>query len=120
MKRRFKRAVFAFFKEEILDFIGYNTPIPKVELVSKELNFTEIKTQIILDENIQLNFRESLSKIYERALAQAKQTLFEKCLEFIVVDEKSIINNNSDSYKAINVSLFIGKPNNINHEITNN
>ncbi len=49
MKNRFRKALFAFFKDEIMKSVGYNGGVEHVQVVTKELKFTQIKSEILID-----------------------------------------------------------------------
>lgn len=111
LKSRFKKALFAFFKDEILNSVGYTGAIQQVQIVTKELKFTEIKSEILLDERDSQRYGEPIGIVYEKALENAKRRLFEESLKFIQVDEKSIMDSHIYPHRAIRVSLFVGSQN---------
>ena len=43
-------------------------------------------------------------------LKQARQEIFEKAMEHIVIDERSVMDLGVFTHRAIKVSLFVGKP----------
>lgn len=108
IKLRFKKALFAFFKDEILDLVGYNKDIHQVQLITKELKFTEIKSEIVLD-GID---SQPIGLVYEKSLEKAKRKLFEESMKFIQIDESSIMDSHIYPHRVIKVSLFIGTLNN--------
>ena len=61
LKLRFKKALFAFFKEEILASVGYNNSKPKIEYVTKELRLIQIKKEIVLENNIPYQYARDIS-----------------------------------------------------------
>jgi len=104
LKARFKKALFAFFKDEILNAVGYNGTIQKLQIVTKELEFSEIKAEILLEER----YGEPIVIVYERALESAKRRLFEESMKFIHIDESSIMDSHVYPHRAIRVSLYVG------------
>lgn len=106
LKLKFKRALFAFFKEEILEAVGFKQPVERVEFISRELKFTQITTPIVLDER-DTNFS-PVGIAYEKALDQAKRKLFDESMKFIHIESKDVINSYVYPRREIRVSLFIG------------
>jgi hypothetical protein len=108
LKSRFKKALFAFFKDEILNSVGYNKPIQTIQHVCNEMRMTEIRTEIILDESKYHQCGTSVNQIYEYSLNDAKRKLFEESMKFIQIDEKSVIDPLYYSTRAITLKLFVG------------
>ena len=111
LKKRLKSAIFAFFKDEILKSVGHTGTVIQTQIVSKELKFTEIKAEILLDDRDVQRFSKPLSMIYEHSLEEAKRKLFNESLKFIHVDEKSVMDRGIYPHRAIRVSLFVGLQN---------
>jgi hypothetical protein len=109
LKLKFKRALFAFFKEEILNSVGHSGNIQQVQIATKELKYTEIKAEILLNENgISHYNNEPIGIAYEKALEHAKEKLFNESMKFIQIENKSIMDSHIYPHRAIRVSLFIG------------
>jgi hypothetical protein len=108
LKLKFKRALFAFFKEEILNSVGYSGNIQKVEIVTKELKLTEIKAEILLNVTEKYPHNEPIGIVYEKALERAKEKLFNESMKFIQIENKSIMDSHIYPHRVIRVSLFIG------------
>ena len=108
LKSRFKKALFAFFKDEILSSVGYNQPMQTIQHICKEMKMTEIRSEIILDERDNQRYGMPANMVYEKSLEDARRRLFEESMKYIQVDEKSIIDQNIYQARAIRVSLFIG------------
>jgi len=117
IKKRFKKALFAFFKDEILNSVGAQKTTEKVNYVSKELQLIEIDSEIIIDETRQIGRGIAMNSIYEEALNRCKRKLFEKAMKHIQIDELSVMGTDlhSNGIRTIRVSLFIGLKNQ-NHE----
>jgi len=110
LKNRFKKALFAFFKDEIMNSVGYNGATEHVQFVSKDIKMTEIKSEILIDNtNHQIRHGEPTGIVYERALEECKRKLFEESMKFIQIDEKSIMDSHIYHGRAIRVSLFLGQ-----------
>lgn len=110
IKQRFKKAIFAFFKDEILKSVGYNNPMQHIEIVSREMRFIEIRAEILLTESE--NYVEPIGIAYERALEKAKKTLFEESMKYIEIETNSVMDSYIYNARGIKVSLFIGQKNN--------
>jgi hypothetical protein len=108
LKSRFKKALFAFFKEEILSSVGYNQPMQVVQHVCKEMRMTEIRSEILLDDRDNQRYGVPANVIYEKSLDEARRRLFEESMKFIQIDEKSVIDPHIYPTRAIKVSLFVG------------
>lgn len=117
LKIRFKRTLFAFFKEEILSVLNYDTKQTqkKIEYRSELLSFTRIDEYIILDENRMsidsIRYGVPQSVLYKDALENCKKRLFDSSMEFIKVDESSVMDSSIYEGRKIRVSLFLGKVN---------
>ena len=110
IKRRFKKALFAFFEKEIMKSVGYTGDVQRIEHFTSHLKFTEIKAEIRLDNRgEQLSYGESLSVTYERALNDCKRRLFEESMKHIHIEEKSIMDSHIYNGRAIRISLFVGQ-----------
>ncbi len=106
IKLKFKRALFAFFKEEILNTVGYQKPFKQVEIKHSYLNVQELRADIILNNDPTLG--KPLLFEFEEAVYRAKEELFKESLKYCVVDSHSIFNPDIYNKTAIKVSLFIG------------
>ena len=107
LRKRFKKALFAFFKDEIMDAVGYSGTISHA--VIKEANIIELKAEIILDRSTQKNLSIPIDIAYEYALSDAKKKLFEEAMKFIVIDSNSVFDPIVYPHRAIRLSLFVGK-----------
>jgi hypothetical protein len=108
LKLKFKRALFAFFKEEILNSVGWQGNIQQTVIVTKELKFTEIKAEILLNDTGTYMHNEPIGIVYEKALELAKEKLFNQSMKFIQIENESIMNSHIYPHRAIRLSLFIG------------
>src|SRR6056297_1924042 len=91
LKQRFKKALFAFFKDEILKNVGYEGKHTVFE--TKGVDFTEIRSEIMLQEESSKFYPTGIpfEYLYEDRLKQARQEIFEKAMEHIVIDERSVM-----------------------------
>lgn len=106
IKTRFKRALYGFFKEEILNSIGYSEPVKKIEFISKEMQIKELKAEFVLDDNSLMS--QPFSYVWSRQLEKVKKDLFDECMNHIKIDSYSITDPRVSREKIIKVSLFIG------------
>lgn len=112
MKNRFKKALFAFFKDEILNSVGYNgnVQVGKIVTTHENVKFHEIKAEILLDNrNEQMRYGEHTGVAYERALEDCKRSLFEESMKSIRIDEQSVMDSHIYDGRAIRVSLLVGR-----------
>lgn len=103
-KIRFKKALFAFFKDEILKSVGADVE-NKVEVRNVKYNLIEISTQILLDEKI--SAMPSMI-VYEEALEKARQELFEKIMNYVIIDNHSVMDQYIYPHRKIRISLLLG------------
>jgi hypothetical protein len=108
LKSRFKKALFAFFKEEILSSVGYNQPMQTIQHICKEMRMTEIRSEILLSDRDSERYGMPANVVYEKSLEEARRMLFEESMKFIQIDEKSVIDPHIYPTRAIKVSLFVG------------
>jgi glucose-6-phosphate-specific signal transduction histidine kinase len=105
MKHRFKKALFAFFKDEILNATDYGKPFETIQHVVSEVKFTELRSQIRLPQGINYNDTQST---YERSLASCKHELFNEAMKHIKVDTESLMGRQQFRERVIEVSLLVG------------
>lgn len=107
LKARFKRALFAFFKDEILSSIGR---IESKEIYDeKGIKMTLLQKEIVLNEREIYEKGALIGEIYEVAMRKAKNELITEAIKFIQVDEKSLLDENVFWNRKIRISLFVGK-----------
>jgi septum formation topological specificity factor MinE len=100
LKRRFKKALFAFFKDEIINSVDFDEKSER------------IKSEIVIEESRQMN-NMPFEYVYEEALNKCKHDLFQKVMKHIQIDNQSVMETNlyRNNTRAIRVSLFIGNKN---------
>ena len=108
LKSRFKKALFALFKEEILSSVGYNQSMQTIQHICKEMRMTEIRSEILLSDRDSERYGMPANAVYEKSLEEARRRLFEESMKFIQIDEKSVIDPHIYPTRAIKVSLFVG------------
>jgi len=112
LKRRFKKALFAFFKDEIINSVDFVEKSERINYVTKELNLITIKSEIVIEESRQMN-NIPFEYVYEDALNKCKHDLFQKVMKHIQIDNQSVMETSlyRNNTRAIRVSLFIGNKN---------
>ena len=106
MKKRFKKALFAFFKDEILNAVmrvENSEHQTHVQFISKTLEFKELKVEIATMDRQSMNPR-----AYEDSLREARHVLIDEALKYIQVDESSVFDEDIYNERRIKCSLFIG------------
>ncbi len=105
LKSRFKKALFSFFKYEILNYVqDYRQSVkyiePPTQYVCHEMRMQEIKVEVRMCQHIPANIA------YDEALDRAKKLLFDECDKFIHVDKPQF----GGSYHSglFRLSLFVG------------
>ena len=104
LKARFKAAIFAFFKDEIMGIGAEQRPFKAIE---SQLKFIELKAEILLKTDFDQRGIEPIEVFYERELKAIKHKLFIETLPHIKVDSASFLHEHPHSRK-IQVSLFVG------------
>jgi hypothetical protein len=110
LKLRIKKALFAFFQDEILKNVGYDGKVTELSIVSKEMNFVEIKAEIMLEDLSTELLRSGVPAdiAYQKALENAKRRIFEQAMNHVIIDKNSVIDDRIYRHMAIKVSLFVG------------
>jgi len=110
LKNRFKKALFSFFKDEIMESVGFNGDVVEHQYITHQMKLTEIKAEIHIDENnSQMMHGKPSGLIYEEALEVAKKQIFEQSMKHIKVDTASIMDSHIYNGRVIKVSLFVGQ-----------
>jgi hypothetical protein len=110
LKDRFKKAVFNFFKQEIMEQVGYFEPFRHTEVVNKEYVFQKVEAEIRLSSSQQYLTEEPLDSLYARAVEECKSRLFEECMKYAQIDVASVLKHSPYRDKAIRVTLYVGQP----------
>lgn len=102
MKKRFKKAVFAFFKDEILESFESKESVT-VETITHTMEYVELKSVIDLTERHNPDPME-----YERSLEQMRRALFDESMKHLIVNTRELFDYDSFGCRRIQASLFIG------------
>lgn len=109
MKKRIKRALASFLKDELLEFIGYEKTIPINSIsetyVVEHIEFETIQLQEVVDLNA-IQYPMEFEDIMERI----KESFFEKVVEAIHVDTKELTHGHFSNAKSIRMTLRVQKP----------
>lgn len=107
--KRIKRALFELFRDEILNFVGHHKHVTEVIRVEQDIKFTEIKAEIRLEESERNSYPRPPEIVYEEALRCTKERLFERVMEHVQVDTRSIVDEFPREGRIIKLSLYVGK-----------
>lgn len=123
LKSMIKKALFAFFKEQILQFTDYNKPTvirPQPEqlinqLHKEEIKITKLRSRVMLPfgDRAQEFGAISSDMVYKKALDEAKKSLFEEATQFIRVEEEEKHHETDPNFcpiKVVDLSIYIGVP----------
>lgn len=94
LRKRFRKALFAFFKEEIINAIGGEIPARPGVIVNKNLRFEEIRASITFPHDDYEKGNLPSSSRYEQALSDARRRIFADVMKFVEVDKDSVLNDN--------------------------
>lgn len=112
IKKRFKRALFEFFKEEILKAVNYHTnTLILHDPIEKNSIFHTINASINLDmedEHDQFFRRIPPNRRVEGAIDKCKKDLFKEVMKFVEIKTADLFEPDGN-FKGINVSLKIVK-----------
>ncbi len=112
IKNRFRKALFSFFKEEILESVKPEPIIPYSDVgVSRygprTMDLTKLSASINLGD--QESMHEPAHVQYERQLDSLRKELFKKAMEFCHVEERSVTDPYLYDSREIIVNLYVGK-----------
>jgi len=114
--KRLKKALFAFFKDEILQAVKANIhPISHHQIIAHQMEILEIKSSIVLSDDKHNNgnldkYSIPIALKYDRALQECKARLFEEVMNHAKIDERNLLDRNIYDTLSIDVSLYIGIP----------
>lgn len=116
LKMKFKRALFAFFKEEILSIVKFNPKASDVLIVppppiDRHFNGTTIFADILLNDRRDYDDRiKSPAEHYENALEKARKALFKEFIKYIKVDDYNIVDPQIYGARKITLAIKVQKP----------
>lgn len=114
---KFRRALFAFFKEEILGIVKFNPNASDVLIVpplpiDSHFSGTTIFADILLDDRRDYDDRfKSPAEHYETALEKARKALFKEFIKYIKVDDYNIVDPQIFGARKITLAITVKKPN---------
>lgn len=117
LKQRFKKALFEFFKQEILDYLEVNkfpyriSPEKFVHNTTEQnIEFKEVKTEIVLKDNDDYRLNNiPVSRLYEQSLEDTKKLLFEEMLKYVEIDTASVMDSYIYPIRKLRMRIFVGK-----------
>lgn len=113
LKQKFKRALAAFLREELLEYIGYNHKIPFMSLndrfMVQELPFETMvmEIQVPLFENIGTDLAFESSMRFEKAIEDAKRKFASQMMDHIHVDARDLTSRENYMIRSIKLVLRI-------------
>jgi hypothetical protein len=114
---RFRKALFAFFKEEILKEV--QVPQDQLGLIhNKEIIRTsnipvqtlEYTIQLDSSEHTPFKFGEPADFVFNRAAAKAHKELFDELIRHVTVDSRALLDPSIYGRREIRFSVLVGKP----------
>lgn len=118
LTRRFRKALFAFFKEEILSSVGNkDIPLalqPSAELIkvdNKRVDFQELTCELSFDDD-RVTDRygpQSVEMALEKQLEKVKKDMFEEVVKYIHTDSRQLFERGLYGRRRIRLSLWVGK-----------
>ena len=117
LKHRIRKALFAFFKEEILEAVGSKDSLifqPGAEIVrvdNKRVDFQELTFELGFDDD-RISERygpQSVEMVLEKQLEKAKKDMFEEVLRYIHTDSQQLFERGLYGRRRIRLSLWVGK-----------
>jgi len=113
IKKRFKRALFEFFKEEILKAVNYHpNPLIINDPIERNINFHTITARIdfdMIDKEEQFLRRRPVAERFDIAVDKCKKALFKEVMKFVEINTVDLFETDRQYFKGINVSLKVGK-----------
>ena len=98
LKNRFKKSLFKFFEQEIMEHVDVQPPLLLTEVRCNDMKIEQLSMNIQLQNNMP----------YERALYDAKRQLFESVCKYITIDESSVIDPHMGPVRTIRCSVYVG------------
>lgn len=116
LKMKFKRALFAFFKEEILTAVKYSYKPNEAILVpsapiERIFNGRTIYAEILLEDRFDERMQESPAESYHKAITKARKCLFDEFCKYVKVDEVSVVDPRIYGDRIIRIYVNVQKPN---------
>lgn len=108
LKKRFKTALFHFFKDEILKEVCAETnSIQRTIVRQKEYEFVKLEHHIQVNEDF--GGRIPYSVLLEEEIQKCRKKLFEECIHYMEVDSVQLLSQHIPyQSRAIKISLHIG------------
>ena len=111
LKTRIRKALFAFFREEIMEAV---TPIPEVQrnevYVEKEMLVTKIERSIVMTEQDYRRDAIPFEVQYEKKLDALREKLFEDFLQCVQIDNTSVFDERLWRNRRLDVYVYVAVP----------
>ena len=108
LKERFKKAMFEFFRHEILEATKEYSK-QYITFETKTLDFVELDASVKID--MLDDFRGMpIGHAYSIAVEKAKRRVISEAMKHVIVDSQSIFESINSPERTIRAALYIGKP----------
>ncbi len=109
-KERFRKALFAFFKEEILKEAAPQGPFEIQTIHHSQLKFHELRMEWrIAEEREFKHIGRPIEFIYEGALNDARKRLFEQVMQYVQVDERTVLDPQLYDGRIFRATVFVAE-----------
>lgn len=114
LKDRFRKGLFAFFKEEILEAVtppahSLGDSIERNCIVERKIPYM-IATTLDIDEERDIRaYGVPANIIFEKRIGQAREKLFEEFVKFVDVDSADLLRPDLYGRRRVRLSIFVGK-----------
>lgn len=105
--RRVKRAIFAFFKDEILNAVGAYVPVQEHVVRHAKLELIEIDGEIRISNDHEIY---GGARAYEESLEDMKKTLFRQAEKYFTIETSSVLDPHLYNERRIKCTLYVGQP----------
>jgi len=109
IKKRIKRALAAFLREELLEYIGYNHEIPYMNLQDRYvINQVPFET-VVMESKLSIDDYGHNQLRIEEQISRMKQEFADKVLENIHVDANDLTNHKHYRQRYVTFRLMVQK-----------
>lgn len=109
IKRKIKRALAAFLKEELLEYIGYNHEIPLTSIPDRfminEIPFDSVVMEQVIPIEIDRMRMEGDARPFEEHIRRAKERFAKEVMKQIYVDAQNLTTD--DNYMRRSVKFIL-------------
>lgn len=112
IKKRLKRALANFLKDELLEIASYNTLPPYPSIIQNVGEFGVV--QAVYDIDLPMNNRYQPEVDYEKNLEEAKQKMWHSIQSCIEVEATQLLHPEYYNRRRVRLSIMVKNPNKIN------